>query len=252
GGVRALAFDPSNHMVIYAGAGDRAGGNASVTTAGGLWKSIDGGAHFSRISTNDTTLDGESPRTIVVDPADGMRLWVFADKPNATDPTNGDIFETLDGGATWSIITPSGGVLAFTYSPAEGLLAYESAAQDMLGSVLVSPPGGGGLWSPAFAVDGYPTAIYPGSIGVATGSGLFEASGVMAPAPDGGVDDGGVDGMLPIDAVDMSGGGASVTMGGCGCAIVPATGAAAWGVLVLALLLRLLFRRRAAPARPRA
>ena len=251
GGVRSLAFDPSNHMTIYAGAGDR-NDPQSVTTAGGLWKSTDGGGHFTRISTNDATLDGESPRTIVVDPSDGKRLWLFADKPNVSDHSSGDIFETLDGGATWTTITPSGGVLAFTYSPAEGLLAYASATQGMIGSVFVSPPGGAGIWSPGFAVDGYPDAIYAGSIGVATTSGLYEASGVMGMAPDGGVDGGGgSDGMLPIDNADM-GGPPAMSGKGCGCGIVPASGAAAWSVALLAIFVRLLFRRRAAPARRRA
>ena len=74
GGVRALAFDPSNHMTLFAGAGDFKGAIHTVANAGGLWKSTDGGAHFSRISASNATLDGEAPRTIVVDPMNGMRV----------------------------------------------------------------------------------------------------------------------------------------------------------------------------------
>ena len=44
GGVRALAFDPSQHATIYAGAGDFKDSFHTVAHAGGLWKSTDGGA----------------------------------------------------------------------------------------------------------------------------------------------------------------------------------------------------------------
>ncbi len=250
GGVRALAFDPSNHMTVYAGAGDYKGNLHSVANAGGLWKSTDGGAHFARISTGNATLDGEAPRTIVVDPMNGMRVWVHADRVNSVTGSDGDIFESLDGGMTWATITPSTPVFAFTYSPAEDLLAVSSGGSDV--NVYVKPPGDGtDTWDPGFGVYGVAHVLYAGSIGAGTATGLFEASGVMAVEPDMGTDGGAVDAMLPIDGDDM--GGTPMMNGkGCGCGIVPATGAAAWSVALLALFLRLLFRRRAAPAPPRA
>jgi hypothetical protein len=66
----------------------------------------------------------------------------------------------------------------------------------------------------------------------------------------GGIDDLGP----PIDFVDMGmGTGTMPSTGGCGCDVASSTGAAAWGLLfVVALVARLLFRRRGAPARRRA
>lgn len=252
GGVRALAFDPSKHTTLYAGAGDYNGGLHAVAHAGGLWKSTDGGDNWTRISTSDATLDSEAPRTIVVDPMNGTRLWVFCDRVGSTTGTDGDIFESLDGGATWSTITPGGGVFAFTYSTAEGLLAYATGGANV--NVFVKTPGNGSsAWSPGFGVYGEASVLYPGSIGAGTATGLFEASGVMITPDDmgPGFDDGvGSDDMMPIgDVVDAGGG---MPSHGCGCSFVPATGAGAWGALVLLLLTRLLFRRRAARARPRA
>jgi len=252
GGVRALAFDPSSHATLYAGAGDWKDNRVSVTHAGGLWKSTDGGDNWTRISTGDATLDGEAPRTIVVDPADGKRVWVYADRVGTTTGTDGDIFESLDGGATWTRITPSGSILAFTYSPAEKLLAYATGGANV--NVYVKQPGtGSGAWDPGFGVYGEASVLYAGSVGVGTGSGLYEASGVMDVAPDlgAGGDDGGVEPDLAI-VTPPGGGPMTMDQGGCGCGLVPATGAGAWGALLLLLAVRLLFRRRAGRARPRA
>lgn len=251
GGVRALAFDPSNRQIVYAGAGDYATGLDRVAHAGGLWKSTDGGDSWSRISAGNATLDGEAPRTIIVDPQNGMRLWVLADRALSATGTDADLFESLDGGASWTTITPASAVLQLTYSPAEGLLAYASPAPNV--DVFVQPPGlGAALWSGGFGVYGSPAALYAGSIGVGTDTGLFEASGVQFTPDDmGAADDaGGDDGMLPGDVVDA--GGKLPSGGGCGCALVPTSGATASGLLLALAFARLLFRRRAARARPRA
>jgi len=254
GGVRALAFDPSQHATIYAGAGDYKDSLHSVAHAGGLWKSTDGGDNWTRISTGNATLDSEAPRTIVVDPMNGMRVWVFCDRAGSVTGTDGDIFESLDGGATWSTITPSNGVFAFTYSSAEGLLAYATGGANV--NVYVKTPGNGSsAWSPGFGVYGAASVLYPGSIGAGTSTGLFEASGVMITADDMGTDDlGSDDMMLPVDDVDAGGG--ILPAGGCGCELAPTAGAALWGFALAAVFVgigaRLLFRRRGGRARRRA
>jgi hypothetical protein len=249
GGVRALAFDPSKHATLYAGAGDYKGSVRSVVHAGGLWKSLDGGDTWTRISTANPTLDAEAPRTIVVDPANGLRVWVFCDKPGSTSNTDGDIFESHDGGASWATITPSGGIFAFTYSPAEDLLAYATSGANV--NVYIRAPIYG-TWQPGFGVYGDAATLYAGSIGVGTATGLFEASGVTLPAVtdgDMGADDLGSDDMMPGDVVDAGG---AMPSHGCGCSFVPTTGAAASGLFVAMVFARLLFRRRGARARRRA
>lgn len=186
GGIRALAFDPSNHQTLYAGAGDYAGGRNEVMNAGGLWKSTDGGQTWSQLSSN-ATLNSQAPRTIVVDPTSSMRLWVFADKTGGGGGnTNNDLFESLDGGASWAVITPSNvgaSRFAFTYSPGEGLLALATGGSGI--NVYTKTPGNGSsLWDAAFGVYGEGHVLYAGSIGVGTATGLFEATGVTIGGAD--------------------------------------------------------------------
>jgi len=100
-------------------------------------------------------------------------------------------------------------------------------------------------------VYGDASVLYAGSIGVGTATGLFEASGVMLATDDMG-NIGRDDLGPPIDNFDMGAGGGPGAAGGCGCGIVPATGAAAWGLVLVVVFARLLFRRRGAPARRRA
>jgi len=112
------------------------------------------------------------------------------------------------------------------------------------------PGTGATAWSPGFGVYGEASVLYAGSIGAGTATGLFEASGVMLGTDDmghvGGIDDLGP----PIDDVDM--GGTTPSHGGCGCDVASSTGAAAWGLALVVVFARLLFRRRGARARPRA
>ena len=77
--IQVLEMDPSNSQVIYAG------------SAAGLYKSTDGGAHWSAINTGLSSTD---VRTLAIDPNNGQNLYVGT--------WGGGVFRSSDGGANWT------------------------------------------------------------------------------------------------------------------------------------------------------
>lgn len=77
--IQVLEMDPANSQVIYAGSAD------------GLYKSTDGGTHWSAINTGLTNTD---VRTLVIDPNNGQHLYVGT--------WGGGVFRSGDGGANWT------------------------------------------------------------------------------------------------------------------------------------------------------
>jgi photosystem II stability/assembly factor-like uncharacterized protein len=76
--VAALAADPTNPSIIYAG------------TASGVFKSLDAGASFA---SNSTGLTSSSVTSFAINPLQPADLFVGT--------TSGGVFESVDGGATW-------------------------------------------------------------------------------------------------------------------------------------------------------
>lgn len=93
GYMRALAQDPNNPSVLYAGIdGDPSDGNAG----GGIFKSTDGGVTWSRLASQPV-----SRRMffgLVVDPTDSQRIYWAAcgDK--------GGVYRSDDGGDSWKLV----------------------------------------------------------------------------------------------------------------------------------------------------
>lgn len=210
-GIKSLAFDPANHQVVFAGTGDFGdnpgyGGAQPVAHADGLWKSIDGGTTWSKLSATPE-LSGVSPRVITIDSAASARMWLLTDAVGPAS-NNPKIWESLDAGETWTDITPDTGasIFALSYSASEGKLFISSGGGE--GNVKGQVPGSGSnVWLTAFGVYGAASVLYDGSVGAGTGTGLFEAANVVL-TTTGDDDD---------DDDDSSGGGGK----GCGCAIEP-------------------------------
>ncbi len=81
GVVQALAIGPGDPAVVYA-----AIAGAGTSTAGGLYKSIDGGRSWQRLTTIDVTvvaLDPDHPGTVYVGTGEGA------------------VYKSTDGGTTW-------------------------------------------------------------------------------------------------------------------------------------------------------
>ena len=84
----AIAFDPQNPAIVFAGTGE---GDFYSNLGVGLLRSADGGTTWALHAT--APFVGTGFHKIIVDPQDGNRLYAA---------TTGGLFRSLDGGVTWS------------------------------------------------------------------------------------------------------------------------------------------------------
>jgi photosystem II stability/assembly factor-like uncharacterized protein len=111
--INAVAVDPSNSSILYAGA-----------QIGGLWKSTDAGQTWSPINNGYT---GDLASFFFVDPAAHLTLYVGS---------NTGVFQSVNGGANWAPRNdglPAGGIVAMAVDPANSSRLFVS----------VNAPGGG-------------------------------------------------------------------------------------------------------------
>jgi len=89
GRITAIAVDPSNPLIVYAGAAD-----------GGVLKSTDGGLHWTPIFDEMPSL---SIGALAVDPTDPSKIYVETGEANSSgDSFDGDgVYMSPDGGSTW-------------------------------------------------------------------------------------------------------------------------------------------------------
>lgn len=89
GRVTAIAVDPRNYDVFYAG-----------TASGGLWKTTSGGVKFNPIFDNELVA---SIGALAVDPVRPDIIWAGTGEGNPRNSlTNGrGVYKSLDGGLTW-------------------------------------------------------------------------------------------------------------------------------------------------------
>jgi photosystem II stability/assembly factor-like uncharacterized protein len=97
--IGALALDPTNKDVIWAGTGESWTRN-SVSLGDGVYKSTDGGETWTRMGLNGT----ERITKIVVDPTDGNIVYACAPGALWSDSPNRGLYKTSDGGRTWSLV----------------------------------------------------------------------------------------------------------------------------------------------------
>ena len=103
-GAVALAFDPANAQVVYAVLWAARQGpweydNAYAGPGSGLYKSVDGGATWTQLSTGlPTPAQGLGRIGIAVAPSDGRRLYAMVQAP----PKLGGVYRSDDAGATWT------------------------------------------------------------------------------------------------------------------------------------------------------
>lgn len=108
--VLALALDPNDGNVLYAGAYEPVGGGFS----GRVFKSIDAGANWTDISVG---IAGQDVRALLVDPADSD--VVYAGTGGSIANPSG-IYKSTDGGLTWnsfSIGLPADAATALALDP---------------------------------------------------------------------------------------------------------------------------------------
>jgi len=96
--VGAVAIDPADPAVIYAGTGEVNPGGGSVAYGGaGIFRSLDRGETWACLGLENTGSIGR----IVVDPTNSERIFVAAMGQLWLDNPERGVYRTTDGGATW-------------------------------------------------------------------------------------------------------------------------------------------------------
>ncbi len=97
--IGALALDPTNPQVVWAGTGESWTRN-SVSIGNGIYKSIDGGVTWTNMGLPKT----ERITRIAVDPRGGNTVYVCAPGPLWSDSRDRGLYKTVDGGQHWTQI----------------------------------------------------------------------------------------------------------------------------------------------------
>src|SRR5579871_6431646 len=94
--VGAVAIDPTDERVVWAGTGE-ANPRNNVSYGNGLYKSTDGGKTWRRVGLAGVW----SISRIAVDPHDGRHVVVGAFGDPFKDSTDRGVYVTFDGGRSW-------------------------------------------------------------------------------------------------------------------------------------------------------
>ena len=94
--IGALAIEPGNAKVVYAGTGESNMRN-SVSIGVGLYKTTDGGSNWQKLGLDST----EHISKIIIDPADKKTIYVSAPGPLWHDSPHRGLYKSTDAGKTW-------------------------------------------------------------------------------------------------------------------------------------------------------
>ena len=156
--IGAIAIAPSNEDVIYAGTGE---GNLSGDSYFGLGvlKSTDGGTHWAPVGGDQFT--GVAISKMAVDPKNANHVYLAlirgrggARRTTPTPSTPYGIYETKDGGATWSLLLGTkkelNGATDLVIDPQDANVIYAS----FWGDAIYKSTDGGHHWKTA--MNGFP------------------------------------------------------------------------------------------------
>jgi hypothetical protein len=113
-------------------------GEFGLTAAKGLYRSIDNGASFVRISGGaGTGLPDQEVSDLVADPSNPSRFYAAVPVPNRAAPTGHEgIYKSEDGGLTWSVMNNGLPALDSTYRIF--LSVHNSPGHDVIYAMLIS------------------------------------------------------------------------------------------------------------------
>jgi photosystem II stability/assembly factor-like uncharacterized protein len=166
----SLVADPTTPNVLYAGAGDTAGGGA------GIYKSTDGGEHWTR-ATSPVPLFERAVREVAIDPATPSTLYAVV-SDNRVNSTDGGVLKSIDSGETFEYVLPGQNAFSVAVDPATPSTIYAGVGLGIWKSV-----NGGLTWSPLDDVHAEVTDI---AINPARPPEIFAAAGVVFRSLDGG------------------------------------------------------------------
>lgn len=125
--IGAVAIDPNNENVVWVGTGE-ANPRNDVTYGDGVYKTSDGGKTWSHAGLNDVW----SISRILVDPKDSNHVVVGAFGDPFKDSTARGVYETTDGGKTWTktlYVGPQTGAAELAMDPNDPNVIYASMWQ---------------------------------------------------------------------------------------------------------------------------
>jgi photosystem II stability/assembly factor-like uncharacterized protein len=104
-GASDLAMDSHNSNILYAGMWDHERRPWTIRSGGpgsGLWKSVDGGTHWTKLTRGLPSLIGKTG--VTVSPADPNRVWAMI------EAVDGGLYRSDDAGRTWKWVNRDPGV----------------------------------------------------------------------------------------------------------------------------------------------
>jgi photosystem II stability/assembly factor-like uncharacterized protein len=120
--IGALAIDPKNHDVVWAGTGETNPRN-DVTWGDGVYKSADGGKTWTNLGLAATKYIA----SVVIDPRDSNTVLVGALGDAFADSSERGVYRTTDGGKTWAktlYAGPRSGVSELVADPKNPAVLY--------------------------------------------------------------------------------------------------------------------------------
>jgi photosystem II stability/assembly factor-like uncharacterized protein len=192
--IGALALDPSNPSVVYAGTGE-CDIRADFVTGDGIYKSTDAGKTWRYLGLRDThticaiAIDPKNPNVVYA----ASMGHVFVPNPN------GGVYKSTDGGATWRkvlFVNDDTGAVSLAMDPKNPNVLYATMWQAYRtpwklssggpGSGLFKTTDGGAHWTNISRTPGFPRGTL-GKMGVAVSASTPRIVYLIAQAADGGV-----------------------------------------------------------------
>ncbi len=171
--IGALAIDPNNPNVLYAGTGE-ANASSYSFIGNGIYKSADGGNTWQHTGLQNAAYFGR----IIVDYSNSQRVYVAACGTLFSKNEQRGIFRSSDGGSTWTrilFVSDSTAGVDIVQHPTEPSTLYAAMWERMRGltyrrshgptSGIFKTTDGGNTWSQLS--NGLPVASQTGRIGIA-------------------------------------------------------------------------------------
>ena len=173
--VGALAIDPSNPQVVWAGTGE-ANSSSFSFIGNGIYKSTDGGATWQHKGLEQSAYFGR----VVVDYSNGNRVFAAATGTLFTPNATRGVYRTTDGGNTWErvlYVNDSCAAIDLVQHPTNPDILYAAMWERMRGltyrrsygasSGIYKSTDGGTTWT--LLTNGLPGGEQKGRIGLAIG-----------------------------------------------------------------------------------